>query len=212
MSALNLEAFRATPLETAPYEHVIVSGFLRGEAIADLGRDFPYIDRPGSFPVGELDPGPAFLAFLDELDGPGFEAAVAEKFSISLEGLPTMFTVRGRCRERDGRIHTDTESKVITVLIYLNPEWRAEGGRLRVLRGPGDLDDMAAEIVPEAGTLFAFRRSSRSWHGHAAYEGERRAVQMNWVSDEKWVARELARHRLSARLKRLNPFARGPAP
>jgi hypothetical protein len=132
---------------------------------------------------------------------------MAEKFGIELAGLPTLFTVRGRCRERDGKIHTDTESKVITVLIYLNLDWSAAGGRLRVLNGPDDLDDMAAEVPPLAGTLLAFRRSERSWHGHAPFAGERRAIQMNWVTAREWVDREVRRHRLSARLKRLNPFA-----
>ena len=207
MPALNLDAFRATPLETDPYEYVIVPGFVRADALGAVNRDFPAINQPGSFPVDELDPGPNFLLLLDQLDGPEFEAAVSEKFGIDLSDLPTMFTVRGRCRESDGRIHTDSEEKVISVLIYLNAEWEEQGGRLRVLRGAGDLGDMAAEIPPEAGTLFAFRRSGRSWHGHAPFAGERRAVQMNWVSERKWVDRELRRHRLSARLKRLNPFA-----
>ncbi len=207
MLALSLDAFRATPLEKDPYEYVIVPGFVRDEALDEINRDFPAIRRAGSFPVAELDPGAGFMALLHELDGPDFEAAMSEKFGIDLADFPTMFTVRGHCRKRDGQIHTDTESKVISVLIYLNAEWRAEGGRLRVLRGPHDLNDMAAEMSPDAGTLFAFRRSERSWHGHAPFAGERRAIQMNWVTEQKWVDRELARHRLSARLKRLNPFA-----
>jgi hypothetical protein len=66
---------------------------------------------------------------------------------------------------------------------------------------------MVAEVPPLAGTLLAFRRSERSWHGHYPFEGERRAIQMNWVTAQKWVDREVRRHRMSARLKRLNPFA-----
>jgi hypothetical protein len=207
MSALDLDALRATPLERDPYDFIIVPGLVKGSAIDAINRDFPRVDGPGLFPVDELEPGPAFQALLEELDGPEFEAAMAEKFGVALEGLPTMFTVRGRCRERDGKIHTDTESKVVTVLIYLNRDWSADGGRLRVLRGPDDLDDMVAEVPPLAGTLLAFRRSERSWHGHAPFAGERRAIQMNWVTAQKWVDREVRRHRMSARLKRLNPFA-----
>ena len=30
-----------------------------------------------------------------------------------------MFTVRGRCRRGDGKIHTDTASKILTVLLYM---------------------------------------------------------------------------------------------
>lgn len=207
MVSLNLDAFRATALERDPYDYLVVPEFLDRDAIDAINRDFPPIDSRGLFPMSELDHGPAMGQFLDELDGPDFEAALAEKFALSLDQLPTLFLVRGRCAERDGRIHTDDKNKVITVLIYFNLEWPAAGGRLRVLRGPSDLDDMAAEIAPLAGTLFAFRRSERSWHGHAPYQGERRAIQMNWVSAQRWVDREIARHRRSARLKRLNPFA-----
>jgi hypothetical protein len=37
------------------------------------------------------------------------------KFSIDLTGRPTMITVRGRCsKEKDGKIHTDSKTKIIT--------------------------------------------------------------------------------------------------
>ena len=81
----------------------------------------------------------------------------------------------------------------------------ADGGRLRVLRSADDLDDFAAEVPPDAGTLLAFRRSERSWHGHPTFVGVRRVIQLNWVSDEAVVRREQGRHKLSAWLKKLVP-------
>ena len=118
-----------------------------------------------------------------------------------------MITLRGYSDGRDGRIHTDTATKLITVLIYMNPVWEIEEGRLRLLRGPADLDDWAAEIPPLAGTMVAFRRSEKSFHGHQPHIGERRSIQLNWVIDRNVVRRELGRHRWSARFKALNPFA-----
>ena len=206
MNALDLSAFETTPLRTDPYEHVIVPGFVRSEALAAIRDAFPRVGKPGSFPVCELAYGDAFADLLDDLDGVGFEAFVADKFGIDLSGRAKLFTVRGRCQAKDGRIHTDSLTKIITVLIYLNPGWEADAGRLRVLRGPEDLDDYAAEIPPLAGTLFAFRRSDRSYHGHEQYEGERRAIQVNWMTDARTRDREIVRHRVSARIKRLNPF------
>ncbi len=79
-------------------------------------------------------------------------------------------------------------------------------GRLRVLRGPNDLADYAAEVSPLAGTLIAFRRSDASFHGHEAHVGKRQSIQLNWVTDAGVVRRELGRHVWSARLKALNPF------
>lgn len=210
MSAIDLESFKATALQRDPYDYLIVPGFLKSEAIKAIDGDYPDIAKPGSFPLNGLKPGPAFNALIADLEGPDMRAAFAEKFAVDLDGRPTTMTVRGHCQARDGRIHTDTESKIITVLIYMNTEeWRDSGGRLRVLRSNGDLNDYAAEVPPEAGTLLAFRRSEHSWHGHETYVGERRAIQLNWVADEAVVRREHRRHRLSAWLKSVVGGRRG---
>ena len=116
-----------------------------------------------------------------------------------------MFTVRGKCRRKDGKIHTDTESKIITVLLYMNPEWEKDGGRLRLLRSH-NIEDKIAEVPPLSGTLLAFRRSDNSFHGHTPFEGERKVIQMNWVTHQKFADNNLARHKISAIFKRLNPF------
>ena len=134
--------------------------------------------------------------------------AIEEKFAIDLAGRPTMITLRGRSDGKDGGIHTNSATKLITVLIYMNPHWDEAAGRLRLLRGPRDLGDYAAEVSPLAGTMVAFRRSATSFHGHAAHVGERRSLQLNWVTDPEVVRRELGRHAWSARLKALNPFRR----
>jgi hypothetical protein len=173
---------------------------------AALAADYPKIDRPGSFPVADVSFGPAFAEFLAEIEGPGMRAAFARKFAIDLTDRPTMVTVRGQAQRKDGSIHTDTESKLITVLVYMNEAWEAPGGRLRLLRSPDNLDDMVAEVPPAAGTLLAFRVTKNSWHGHAPAEGPRRVVQLNWVESESVVRRERLRHGLSARMKRLLPF------
>jgi SM-20-related protein len=88
----------------------------------------------------------------------------------------------------------------------MNPVWDSAAGRLRLLRGPSDLDDYVVEVAPLAGTMLAFRRSERSFHGHRAHVGERRSLQLNWVTDRSVLRRELARHRWSARLKALGSF------
>jgi len=206
MAALDIDALRAAPLARDPYDHVIVPGFVHGDALQPLVRDYPRIDRAGSFPVAELDYGPAFGALLDELDGAALRGAIEQKFSVDLAGRPTLVTVRGRCQKKDGQIHTDSKDKIITVLIYMNAAWEKDGGRLRVLRST-DLDDVAAEVPPVAGTLLAFRRSAKSFHGHRPFVGERRVVQLNWLTSAAVARREELRHRVSALAKKLNPFA-----
>ena len=132
--------------------------------------------------------------------------AFAEKFAIDLIDRPTMVTVRGRSRARDGRIHTDTEDKLITVLVYLNTDWQNQEGRLRILRSDNDIEDYAAEVPPRAGTLLAFRCGDRAFHGHTSFIGERRVIQLNWVKNSWVVRREQIRHQFSAQFKRLRLF------
>ena len=200
---LDLDALRRTPVVQEPFPHVIVPGFLPPDAVRALSADFPKIDQPGSFPVADLRFGPMFGAFLKEIEGAAMRTVFAEKFAIDLTGRPTMVTVRGQAKANDGRIHTDTASKLITVLIYMNEAWEAPGGRLRLLRAPDNLDSVVAEVPPHAGTLLAFRVTPHSWHGHAPAVGPRRVIQLNWVASDAVVRRERLRHGVSARFKRL---------
>jgi SM-20-related protein len=206
VNVLDLDRLRAAPLHRDPFDFVIVENFLRAEELPTLLADFPAVPTHGSFPLGALPLGEAFGRFAGELEGEELRRAVEDKFAIDLAGRPTMITVRGRSDGKDGRIHTDSATKLITVLVYLNPVWDAAGGRLRLLRAGDDLDACAAEVAPLAGTMVAFRRSAASFHGHYPHRGERRVLQLNWVTDAAVVRRELGRHGWSARLKRLRPF------
>jgi SM-20-related protein len=203
MLMLDLAAFNATELCREPFDFLVVPGFLKTEARAPINADFPRVDQPGSFPLSGLRYGPAFAALIDELRGESVQKAFEKKFGIDLRGRPTMFTVRSRCWEKDGQIHTDSASKVITVLIYMNPKWEESGGRLRLLHSGTDLDDFVVEVPPEEGTLIAFRRSDNSWHGHKPFTGPRRVIQMNWVISQKVLRYETTRHRISAVVKKI---------
>jgi hypothetical protein len=203
MLCLDLTAFRATPLIREPFDYLVVPGFIKPEARAAINADYPRIDNPGSFPVQELSYGAAFRELLTALQGSEFRQAFEEKFQLDLSRRPTMVTVRGRCGPRDGHIHTDTASKLITVLIYMNSRWEEAGGRLRLLRSPDNLEDILVEIPPVEGTLVAFRRSDNSYHGHKPFQGVRRVIQLNWVTDRGVERREIFRHRVSAWMKRM---------
>jgi SM-20-related protein len=210
LNLLDLDRLRAAPLVRDPFEFVVVEGFVRCDALTSLAADFPEIRGPGSYPVDAVAGGPAFACLVAALTGAELRCAVEDKFAIDLSGRPTLLTVRGSSDGKDGRVHTDSASKIITLLLYMNPEWDHAAGRLRLLRGPDDLEDFAAEVTPLAGTMLAFRRSERSFHGHHPHVGERRSLQLNWVTDSAVVRRELGRHRWSARLKGLNPFRPTP--
>ena len=210
LTVLDLDRLHAAPLERDPFDFVVVEEFLDRGLLPALVADFPPVRGSGSYPVESLEYGPAFGGLVAELTGPALARTMSMKFGVDLADRPTLLTVRGVSDGKDGRIHTDSETKIITLLLYMNPIWTAAEGRLRLLRGPGDLDDCAREVAPLAGTMLAFRRSSRSFHGHRPHVGPRRALQLNWVTDRSVVRRELGRHRWSARLKALNPFGATP--
>lgn len=211
MSVLDLAAFRAAPLTREPFEFLVLPGFVKASALEAIHAGFPRVERPGSFPLSEVSYGPGFGALIDELNGAELRHAFEEKFGIDLSGRPTMITVRGCASTKDGKIHTDALSKIITVLIYMNPKWEPDGGRLRLLRSAADLDDMILEVPPQQGTLLCFRRSHNSYHGHKPFAGPRRVIQFNWVTEQRIVEREMRRHRISAWTKKLLPFL-SPAP
>ena len=208
MAFLDLARLRDAPLSREPFEFVVVENFLRDDAVPALVEAFPKIAGHGSYPLPSLNCAPLFERLAKELEGEELRRAIEDKFVIDLGGRPTMITLRGNSDGRDGGIHTDSATKLITVLIYMNPEWREAAGRLRLLRGADDLSDYAAEVSPLAGTMVAFRRSANSYHGHHAHVGPRRSIQLNWVTDPSVVRREIGRHRWSARLKALNPLGR----
>lgn len=199
---LNLDALRRTPLARDPFDHVVVDEFLPAVAGPAITADFPTIRATGSFPLSELSYGPAFAELIDELNGVEFERGVAEAFGLDLSPYSRVTTIRGRVGGHDGGVHTDARWKIISVLLYLNSQWHDQGGRLRLLRSQ-DVNDAAVEIAPRWGTLLAFRRADNSWHGHLPAEGERRVVQVNWVTSQAMADKELRRHRRSAWLKRL---------
>lgn len=202
MLPIDIEAFKAAPLAREPFPYVIVPRFVRAEVIDAIERDFPNVPLPGSFPLPTLSYGKAFAEFMDAIRSEEFADAVSEKFGIDLTDRPTMVTVRGTSRAEDGQIHTDSTTKLITVLIYMNGKWESPKGRLRLLRSP-NLDDMIAEVPPDEGTLLIFKNQPNAWHGFEPFEGPRRVIQLNWVTDKGVVWREQTRHKISAFFKRL---------
>ena len=121
-----------------------------------------------------------------------------------------MVTLRGWTSERDGRIHCDSLAKRVTVLLYLNREteaWGRQEGCLRLLRGPGDLEDFAVEVPPVNGTLLVFPNGPTTWHGHRQFVGQRYSVQLNYMTTDDKARSEMRRHRISAFVKRLTRAA-----
>ncbi len=206
MIRLDYAALRATPAAQDPFAHVVVRNFVPPDVLPGILRDLPPMPQGGSFPPSALRLGPLGRALVAEMEGPALRAAIAEKFALDLSDAPTMLTVRGQTRERDGAIHTDSVSKRVTVLLYLNlpkDAWAARAGCLRLLRSATDIEDYAVEVPPTDGTLLVFPNGPTTWHGHKRHVGERYAIQLNYMARDAAARSELRRHRVSAFFKRL---------
>lgn len=199
----NLSALNDAPLHEGPYPHIVVPAFLDPDMVAAAIADFPRLDMAGLFLPEAAPYGPAFGALLEIMQGEAVRRILGARLGIDLTGRPTMATVRACCQAKDGRIHADSTFKLATMLLYLNEPWAESGGRLRVLRSKDDIEDHAGEVAPEGGLLFCFKVQPNSWHGHKPFVGPRRYLMINYCRDEAVRDAELARHRLSGRVKKV---------
>ncbi|MEM0955287.1 MAG: 2OG-Fe(II) oxygenase [Pseudomonadota bacterium] len=181
MNAINLDSVRAATVQRDPYDYLVVPDFIAPDALTAINADYPAIDTAANHSLDNLSYGPAFAQLMDTLRGSELAAALGQQFGMDLVSLPTTVTVRKFCERTDGNIHTDHKSKVITVLVYFNPQWEHAEGQLRMLRCKNDIENYAAQVPPLGGTLLAFRRTDHSWHGHTQFVGERRMVQLNYL-------------------------------
>jgi len=205
---LRLDRLQAATLCRDPFDYLYVPEIVEPSGLAEIVRDFPEVPAGGSFDVAALESGPAFQRLIADMRADRFRELFEAKFELDLTPFPLHITVRGHVRGRDGGIHTDSREKILTGLLYLNPEWKEAGGRLRLLRDRGNIDSYALEVAPVAGNMVAFRRGEKSWHGHLPSIGRRLSIQFNWVVDNSYIQRELKRHRFSGWLKRLSGAAR----
>ena len=200
-SIIAFEALRVARVSAAPYPHALIPQLLRPEHLAAVVADFPDIRTGGSFNLSDVECRGAFAALIDELQSDEFRDCLAQKFDLDLADKPVVITLRGYSRAKaDGHIHTDSKSKLITVLIYLNPVWAADTGRLRLLKS-ANIDDAFAEVPPNAGSTVIFKVTENGWHGYLPFEGVRRSIQLNFLTSGASAARHRLLHGFSAIFK-----------
>jgi hypothetical protein len=208
-ACINIDGLKSARTGRDPYNFLVGDRFIQSSAVEPLKSDYPDIREPGFFTEADVSDRlhGAFAKLLADLKSPEVSKIVSEKLDIDLVDKPKMITIRKISQAKDGRIHTDGEAKIATMLTYLNDKWDGTGaGCLRVLRNDKDFEDYVEQISPLTGTVFAFRRSDSSWHGHTPFVGERRVVQMTWLRSEADVARKEKRGALSHSLKKIFHF------
>ncbi|MEP6940167.1 MAG: 2OG-Fe(II) oxygenase [Rudaea sp.] len=195
-----------TVVRAQPFAFLIAREQLPAGAARELRDDFPKYSGAGFFPYDPADCGPSVNRLVTELTDPRVASAIGAHLGIAdLGQFPTLVTLCRALNRRHGTIHTDSRSKVATALLYLNETWPdTSDGCFRFLNRIDDIDDLAVpEIRPIYGNLTVFRRSDHSFHGHLPFEGERRVIQVAWLTSEEEKLRKTQRGKLSRLFKKL---------
>ena len=201
-SVIDIDVVRSAQLSREPYDFFCGSNFLRQEAVADLQQEFPDTSKSGYLTVDEVRLKGSFKTLIEEMEGPELTEALSQKFGRDLHPYPRLTTIMRRSQAKYGAIHTDSASKIMTMLVYMNPAWQADqGGRLRALYDDKHYEPYAVEVPPTMGHIFAFLRSDKSWHGHKPFTGERKVVQVAWVKDQAELDRKKKRNAMAQVLK-----------
>ena len=201
-SVLKLDELKNATVSSSPYPYFVVENSIVESEVQAVIKDFPKIEQGGSYNIEDVEIKPHFAQLLASVDTPEFRQILTEKFEVDVMKHPMMITLRGFSRQKDGRIHSDSKSKLITILIYLNESWDAPTGRLRILNDDKDIHNYVTEINAGPGSLVAFKVTDNGWHGYIPYEGQRQSIQSNFLTSEKANAKHKFFHGLSAKLKK----------
>lgn len=195
-----------TLVRREPFAFMVAHAQLPAAAAGALDADFPRYAGAGFFPHVAAECGASINRLIEQAVSPPIANAIGAQLGIAdLAAHPTLVTICRSLNKRHGTIHTDSKSKIVTALIYLNESWPdTDAGCLRFLKRIDDIDDLVVpQVRPLYGTLAAFARADNSFHGHLPFAGERRVIQIAWLTSEAEKARKAQRGRVTRTLKKL---------
>ncbi|MFF7019506.1 2OG-Fe(II) oxygenase [Streptomyces klenkii] len=170
---------------SGPIAAHVATGILTDSAVRELDAAYPGADRfekvVFSSPVkrfrlgslrlsrdGERLPAaerlPAVWSrLLDGLDGPEFTARLEEVTGLALAGLPRDTGLFTHAEGEFISLHHDEPEKALTVVLYFNRDWPADGGgHFEVRASHNPTTAPVRSLPPAAGTAVAF--DSSVWH------------------------------------------------
>jgi len=201
---LNFELIKKAEINSEFYPFFTIQDvFLNKEDHKKIATDFPNINKGGSFPSEEVSYGDSIEALIDSLEGDQMRTILENKFQVDLKDKPVVSTFRGYSRMKDGKIHSDSKTKIITVLVYLNEKWDKSSGLLRMLKEKDNIDNYITEIPASMGSMVAFKVTNNCWHGFIPFEGKRCSIQLNYLYKEA-LSQHKIRHKLSSFFKKLS--------
>lgn len=203
LNYINTNSLANTTIEQHPYPHAVIKNLIASDKLQAVCDAFPELSDGGVFNCNDTNTKDALAEFIRELHSDNMRDWLEQKFDVDLKGKPIMATLRGLSRAKDGRIHTDSKDKILTLLVYLNPDWNnKDGGNLRVLRSD-NIEDYTDEVAPQAGTCLIFKVTDNCWHGYKPYIGPRRQIMFNFLVSDNALKKHKSSHGLSAFVKKM---------
>ena len=197
---LNKQALMAAIINKDFFPYCYIKNSLNNNQLTKkILLDFPLINKGGSFNIPSKEN--SINELVNDFKNPVIKSILSDKFNVDLDRASTIATLRGYSRRKDGNIHSDSSSKILTILIYLNKTWDHENGLLRLLKTKDNLDDYIVEIPANLGSMVIFKVTNNCWHGYKSFEGERKSIQINYVHKRSHKV-HLIRHSISSFFKK----------
>lgn len=169
----------------APFPFMVAHELLPKQVRADLNRDFPSFSDIGFVPYSEAECGRSLNQLVSDLTTREFVCAVGRKLGIpNLHVYPMLIEIRRRRDDPRAETHVRSASKVATALLHLDDGCPySSQGCLRFLSNVRDIDSaISPEVKPAYGEFAAFAHTADSRHGVLPYRGERRVIQISWLT------------------------------
>ena len=110
---LNFELIKKAEINSEFYPFFTVQdAFLNKQDHKKIATDFPKINKGGSFPSDSVSYGQSIQSLLDSLEGDQMRNILENKFQVDLQDKPEVSTFRGYSRKKDGKIHSDSQTKI----------------------------------------------------------------------------------------------------
>ena len=134
---IDLNSIKSAPVDDSFFPFFSVHNCITDEGVS-LSSEFPNLDKGGSYPSDMPGLSEKIRQLISEIESKEMKEILSEKFQVNLDNTEVITTLRGYSRMKDGKIHSDSKSKVLTFLLYLNEEWVNEKGLLRMLKNNSD--------------------------------------------------------------------------
>ena len=182
LNYINIYSIINSKINDNIFPYITLDTFINKEYINNILDNFPKNNLKGSIYISDLILDKHHSNLINEFESNEFKNIISKKLNINLDNAYPYITYRFISSIKDGKIHVDSKDKLITILLYLNPNWDNKNGKLRLLYNKYDIDNYIDEISPIANSCLIFKVTDNCWHGYNTYVGKRQSIQINYIN------------------------------